>query len=111
MWALAIAAASHVPQYDCAHGCCHAVHHHGVSQVAYLKNAGGIEFDIDDLAIDGAGEIVDFDFVFKKAYDKSVYDVHVGCGGCANGAGLRAASGMRQSRDRVLDQHRLSVPH
>ena len=84
MWALAIAAASHVPQYDCAHGCCHAVHHHGVSQVAYLKNAGGIEFDIDDLVIDGDGEIVDFDFVFKKAYDKSVYDVHVGCGGCAS---------------------------
>ena len=84
MWALTAAVVGHVPQYDCAHGCCHATHHHGVSQVAYLKNSGGIEFDIDTVETEGAGEIIDFDFVFKEAYDTSVFDVHVGCGGCAS---------------------------
>ena len=74
----------HVPQYDCNHGCCHAEHHHGTSQVAYLKNSGGIEFDLDSLAVEGAGEVVDFDFVFKKEYDPSTFSLHVGCGGCAS---------------------------
>lgn len=82
MWA--ILALGHVPQYDCVNGCCHAQHHHETSQVAYLKNSGGVELDVDDLKIDGDGEIVDFDFVFKKEYDKSTYSLHVGCGGCAS---------------------------
>jgi hypothetical protein len=85
MWPLILAAAvAHVPQYDCEHGCCHAQHHHGTSQVAYVKNSGGVEIDVDDLNIEGEGEIVDFDFVFKEEYDMSTYSLHVGCGGCAS---------------------------
>ena len=77
MWALwAVVASGHVPQYGCEHGCCHAEHHHGTSQVAYLKNSGGIEFDLDALTVEGEGEIVDFDFVFKKEYDPSTGDFY-----------------------------------
>lgn len=85
MWPLLfVAVAGHVPQYGCEHGCCHASHHHETSQVSYHKNSGGVELDIDGLVIDGEGEIVDFDFVFKKEYPMSTYSLFVGCGGCAS---------------------------
>lgn len=84
MWWLTFLTVNHVPQYDCAHGCCHAKHTHTTSQVAYLKNAGGIEVEFEDIEIGGAGEIVDFDFVFKKQYDMTTFSLHVGCGGCAS---------------------------
>jgi len=84
LWAAVVVVSGHVPQYDCEHGCCHAKHHHETSQVSYQKNSGGVEMDIDDLVIDGEGEIIDFDFVFKKEYPMSTYSLFVGCGGCAS---------------------------
>ena len=84
MLAFVVFTLTHVPQYDCEDQCCHAKHTHTTSQVAYLKNSGGIEVEFDDMKIDGAGEIVDFDFVFKKEYDTTTFSLYVGCGGCAS---------------------------
>ena len=71
----------HVPQYDgCDHNCCHPPHDPTTSQVAYLTGSGGIEYDLHDLH----GEPLDFDVVFKKAYDTSTFSVYAGCGGCAS---------------------------
>ena len=83
---LALPPLAHVPQYGCKDGCCHAAHEHSTSQVAYLKNSGGIELDLADLDTDrdGEGEVVDFDFVFKEPYDTSTFSLYVGCGGCAS---------------------------
>ena len=72
---------AHVPQYDgCDHNCCHPPHDPTTSQVAYLKNSGGVEYDIADLK----GEPLDFNVVFKKDYDTSLFSVYAGCGGCAS---------------------------
>ena len=83
---LALPPLAHVPQYACEHGCCHAAHEHSTSQVAYLKNSGGLELDVADLHTDadGEGETIDFDFVFKEPYDTSTFSLYVGCGGCAS---------------------------
>ena len=71
----------HVPQYDgCDHNCCHPPHDTTTSQVAYLKGSGGVEFDRDELK----EQVLDFNFVFKKAYDVSTYSMYAGCGGCAS---------------------------
>jgi hypothetical protein len=71
----------HVPQYDgCDHNCCHPPHAPTTSQVAYLKGSGGVEFDAADLEED----YLDFNFVFKKAYDVSSFSMYAGCGGCAS---------------------------
>ena len=71
----------HVPQYDgCDHNCCHPPHGPEISQVAYLKGSGGVEYDVHDLR----GEPLDFNVVFKKAYDPSTFSVYAGCGGCAS---------------------------
>ena len=71
----------HVPQYDgCDHNCCHPPHDPTTSQVAYLKNSGGVEYDIADLK----GEPLDFNIVLKKDYDPSVFSIYAGCGGCAS---------------------------
>ena len=71
----------HVPQYDgCDHNCCHPPHAPTTSQVAYLKGSGGVEFDEHSLKEDS----LDFNFVFKKAYDVSTFSMYAGCGGCAS---------------------------
>ena len=73
----------HVPQYDgCDHNCCHPPHDPTTSQVAYLKGSGGVEYDLHELN----GEPLEFDVVFKKAYNTSFYSIYAGCGGCASSA-------------------------
>tara|TARA_B100000809_G_scaffold258853_1_gene302771 strand:+ start:249 stop:1508 length:1260 start_codon:yes stop_codon:yes gene_type:complete len=74
---------SHVPQFgdSCEFNCCHPPHGPTTSQVAYLRNSGGIEYDIRELK----EEALDFSIVFRKRYDISTFAVHVGCGGCASG--------------------------
>ena len=75
----------HVPQYDgCDHNCCHPPHDPTTSQVAYLKGSGGVEYDLHELN----GEPLEFDVVFKKAYNTSFYSIYAGCGGCASSAPL-----------------------
>ena len=77
----AVFVSGHVPQYDgCDHNCCHPPHGPEISQVAYLKGPGGVEYDVHDLG----GEPLDFNVVFKKAYDPSTFSVYAGCGGCAS---------------------------
>ena len=77
----AVFVSGHVPQYDgCDHNCCHPPHAPTTSQVAYLKGSGGVEFDAVDLKED----YLDFNFVFKKAYDVSTFSMYAGCGGCAS---------------------------
>ena len=71
----------HVPKYDgCDHNCCHPPHGPTTSQAAYLKGSGGVEYDLPDLG----GEPLDFNVVFKKAYDTRFFSVFAGCGGCAS---------------------------
>lgn len=74
---------SHVPQFgdSCEFNCCHPPHDPTTSQIAYLRNSGGIEYDIRELK----EEALDFSIVFRKRYDTSTFAVHVGCGGCASG--------------------------
>ena len=51
MLALVAAALAHVPTYGaCTENCCTPPHHHGVSQVIYLRGAGGLELHLDALA-------------------------------------------------------------
>lgn len=72
----------HVPKYDgCDHNCCHFPHGVTTSQVAYLRGSGGIEYDVTELADEA---FVDYNLVFKKPYDPSVFSVYAGCGGCAS---------------------------
>ena len=72
----------HVPKYDgCDHNCCHFPHDAETSQVAYLKGSGGIEYDIHELE---GKAYVDYNIVFKKPYDPSLYSIYAGCGGCAS---------------------------
>ena len=77
----AVFVSGHVPQYDgCDHNCCHPPHDPTTSQVAYLKNSGGVEYDLHELK----GEPLDFNIVFKKDYDPSTFSIYAGCGGCAS---------------------------
>lgn len=78
---------AHVPTYTnvCNNNCCEPPHTHTISQVVYLKNDGGLELHNSDLKIDGDGELIDFDIVFREKYDTSTFDLYVGCGGCASG--------------------------
>lgn len=79
---------AHVPTYSgaCDDNCCHLPHAHTTSQVVYLKDSGGLELDISDLDTTGDGEIIDFNIVFKEEYDINLFDIYVGCGGCASGS-------------------------
>ena len=69
----------HVPKYDdgCDHNCCAFEHGPTTSQVAYLRGSGGIEYEIDVL-----GDYVDYNFVFRSAYDTSTFSMYAGCGHC-----------------------------
>ena len=72
----------HVPKYDgCDHGCCHLPHGPTTSQVAYLRGSGGVEYDLHELH---GEEYLDFNVVFKKPYESSLFSIYVGCGGCAS---------------------------
>jgi hypothetical protein len=72
----------HVPKYGgCPYGCCHLPHGPTTSQVAYLRGSGGVEYDLHELH---GEEVLDFNVVFRKAYDPSTFSVYVGCGGCAS---------------------------
>lgn len=72
---VALLGAAHVPIYGgCVENCCVPPRHHSVSQVIYLRGAGGVEVH--------ARGVIDFDAVFRDEVDPSTYDLHVGCGGC-----------------------------
>lgn len=83
---LSFAALGHVPSYSGGvENCFTPVHHHSVSQAVYLRGSGGLEVHVesDTSPFDTVnGELIDFDAVFKEAYDTSTYSLHVGCGGC-----------------------------
>ncbi len=75
-----------MPEYGkCTDNCCSPHKPVDVSQVIYMKGAGGLEVhidsDTDPFDTIGAEEIT-VDAVFRYKYDPSTYDLYVGCGGC-----------------------------
>ena len=76
----ALGAAAHVPTYGrCADNCCTLPRAHTVSQVLYLRGAGGLEVPLAQLR---GADTIDFDVVFRDEVDQTTYDLFVGCGGC-----------------------------
>lgn len=79
----AMALFAHVPTYDgCIQKCCKPPRPHPISQVVYLKGAGGLELHTDEF---GDDTILDIDAIFRDETDPSTYDLYVGCGGCVPG--------------------------
>lgn len=77
---LTLSLITHLPTYDtCVDNCCKPPRNAKISQVMYLKGAGGLEIDVQDLE---EGQVLDFDAIFRDEVDQSTYSVYVGCGGC-----------------------------
>lgn len=67
----------HVPTY-CHENCCVPPRDYSVSQVIYLRGAGGLELHLEDIE----DEVLDVDAVFRDPVDQSTYALYIGCGGC-----------------------------
>lgn len=89
VWLLASVSLCHVPGYECEDNCCHVKHsianvdhpEDAISQAQYLRDDGGIEFDIANFNVSD-GQKVHVDAVFKKEYPRDAFDLVIGCGGC-----------------------------
>lgn len=88
-WSLACLAAfanAHVPTYTESASRCHTPpHHHGTSQVVYVRGSGGLEVHCSakECPFDYAnGERLDIDVVFRDEVDQSTYALYIGCVGC-----------------------------
>lgn len=87
MIALVILYSAHVPSYPPYTDNCAGVHKSGpeLSQVAYLRGSGGIEFHVEtatDPVDTVSGQEIDFDVILRDKVDLTSFAVYVGCGGC-----------------------------
>lgn len=87
MIALVILYSAHVPSYPPYPDNCAGVHKKGpeLSQVAYLRGSGGIEFHVDtatDPVDTIGGQEIDFDVILRDKVDLTSFALYIGCGGC-----------------------------